>query len=104
MSEEKKTIELKEEDLEKVSGGYTLYPGILENSVKYSREPNGTFNIWDIVEEDFTGIRYQILYFAGYENGANWYFAEVVYVPENEFSANLRDTKYVNSSFVQKVN
>ena len=58
MLEEKKVIELKDEELEKVSGGFL--GGI---PVKYESSPDHWFNQNDIVEED-NGVRYRIL---GYE-------------------------------------
>ena len=93
--------ELKDEELEKVSGGI-----IFVAPPEYKRDPDGTFNNGDIVVEDFTGIRYIIEYFSSFEHDSkgdtNWYFARVVYVPDSQKGSVSEDsTKYVNSSFVQ---
>lgn len=97
--------ELKEEDLEKVSGG--CWP-FLNNGNYYNRKPGGSFDNGDIVEEDFTGIRYQIIQYNSSEGSGdyftNWYEAEVVYVPESQKnSTSIGSKKFVNSSFVYKV-
>ena len=96
MSEEKKVVELKDKDLEKVSGGSS-----------YTRDPDGWFDIDEIVEEDNTGIKYRIIRFDSTEyhnlwGYTNWFLAEVVFVPESEMNnTSIGNTKFVNSSFVK---
>ena len=100
MEKEKiKVIELKDEELEKVSGGG-----------EYGTSPGKWFNTNDIVE-DGIGVRYKILgldsiEYEGYSFETKWFDALVLYVPEpakSSTSCREGDIHHVNSSFVHRV-
>ena len=108
MSEEKKTVELKDEELEKVSGG--LIPsGNCEWGYGKDNQPNGWFDAGTIVE-DSSGVRLQIIglestqYNYGVET--KWFNALVIYVPESAMcytSWRENEVHTVNSSMVHIV-
>ena len=106
MSEEKKeTVELKEEELEKVSGGI-----IFPSETVYTVQPNGWFDAGTIVEDN-SGVRLRITGLESIEKeGTNfetkWFYAVVIYVPESAMcytSWRENEIHTVNSSFVHKV-
>ena len=107
MSEEKKEIvELKDEELEQVSGGYL--PG---TSFDYGvgNSPGEWFDAGTIVE-DSSGVRLQILELESIEyNGGEetkWFNALVIHVPESAMcytSWRENEVHTVNSSMVHKV-
>ena len=91
--------ELKDEELEKVSGGL-FFVGVID----YEEYPNGSFDIGEIVI-DGSGVKYQILNFdeAGSDDKTKWYVALAIHVPESVMSSTtVREgsTHFVNSSFV----
>ena len=98
MSEENKTVELKEEELEQVSGG-----------CEYNNPPDDWFDT-NVIVEDPVGVRLQILGFNSTEtaNGEvyKWFDALVIHVPETAMSLTSwreGEVHFVNSSFVHKV-
>ena len=110
MSEENKIVELKDEELEKVNGGFIGQSCESE----YNNSPGLWFDNGTKVEED-NGVQYIILRFNSEEDGGTingtktrWFDAECTYIPafliNNGFNYwTLHQVYQVNSSFVHKV-
>ena len=107
LEEKKETVELKEEELEKVSGG--IFP-----NMPFGYDTNNLPNLWfdtGTIVEDNSGVRLRILELESIDHEdtsleTKWFYALVIYVPESAMcytSWRENEVHTVNSSMVHKV-